>query len=105
MLGMLNIILILVFILVAFLLLRVEHMGRKVKIIALVLIGLMLYFSVVSLFTAESTDLTSPKGVINAVYVYFGWLGETMVNLWDVGVETTGNVIEATKFNKTEERR
>ncbi len=90
-----------IFVLIAFLVLRVEHIGRKVKIVAFILIGLLLYFSIMNLLTADSIDLTSPKGVVNAVYLYFGWLGKTASALWDVGKETVNMVGDVINFNAT----
>tara|TARA_Y100000310_G_C20434317_1_gene692986 strand:- start:303 stop:614 length:312 start_codon:yes stop_codon:yes gene_type:complete len=101
MLSLLNIIVLLIFILIAFLVLRVEHIGRKVKIVALVLIGLLLYFSIMNILTSDSINLTSPRGVVNAVYVYFGWLGKTASSLWDVGKETVNMVGDVINFNVT----
>ncbi|MAH51708.1 hypothetical protein CMI37_38180 [Candidatus Pacearchaeota archaeon] len=102
MLSFLNILILLIFILIAFLVLRVEHGGRKVKIVALILIGLLLYFSIANLFTSEKVDLTSPRGIIKAVYIYFGWLGQTASTLWDIGAGTFRTVGNAINFNVTE---
>tara|TARA_Y100000310_G_C20651820_1_gene799852 strand:- start:1693 stop:2004 length:312 start_codon:yes stop_codon:yes gene_type:complete len=101
MLSFLNIIFLAIFVLLAFLVLRVEHLGRKVKIVAIILIGLLIYFSIASIFSSESIDLTSPRGVVNAVYVYIGWIGKTANNLWDVGKDTVNMVGNAIKFNAT----
>jgi len=76
-------------------------MGRKVKVVLIVIIGAMLYFSVVGLFSSEEIDLTSPRGIIRAIYVYFGWLGEAAGNLWNVGKDTVVGVGNAIKMNST----
>ena len=101
MLSLINIIILLIFLLIAFLVLRVEHIGRKVKIVAFILIGLLLYFSIMNILTTESIDLKSPRGVVNAVYLYFGWLGKTASSLWDVGKETSHMVGDVVNFNVT----
>ena len=82
-------------------LVKMEHHARKVKVIVIVLIGLFLYFSIVGLFSSERVDLTSPRGIVNAVYVYFGWIGNTIANLWDVGSDTVKTVGNAIKLNNT----
>jgi multisubunit Na+/H+ antiporter MnhC subunit len=82
-------------------LIKMEHHARKVKVIFIVLVGLLLYFSIVSIFSSEKVDLTSPKGVVNAVYVYFGWIGTTIGNLWDIGADTAHTVGNAIKINNT----
>ena len=90
-----------ILIVLAFMLFRVEHMGRKVKIVSFIIIGLLLYFSIMSLFSSQEVDLKSPRGIVQAVYVYFGWLGQTAGNLWDVGKGTVTAVGNAIKLNVT----
>lgn len=87
--------------------LKLEHHSRKFKIVIIVIVGALIYFSMMSIFTSERVDLTSPRGVVNAVYVYFGWIGRTASNLWDVGADTVGMVGNAIKFdnNETEQPR
>ena len=82
--------------------LKMEHHSRKFKIILIVIIGALIYFSMMNIFTSERVSLTSPRGVVNAVYVYFGWIGQTASNLWDVGADTVGMVGNAIKFNNNE---
>ena len=81
--------------------LNLEHHGRKLKWIALIIIGVLLYFSIANIFTSEDVDLSSPKGIINAVYVYVGWIGETSAKLWDIGKDTTVAVGNAIKLNQS----
>ena len=95
-------IIILTFIVIGLLVLKAEHQTRKVRIIALVIIGFLLYFSIVSLFTSQDVDITSPRGIVRATYLYFGWIGQSASNLWDIGVDTAHLVGNAIKFNNTE---
>ncbi|MBU3924158.1 MAG: hypothetical protein KJ592_04525 [Nanoarchaeota archaeon] len=95
-------IIIVIFILVGASYIKMEHHSRKIAIVLMVIIGALIYFSFVGLFTSKQVDLTSPRGVINAVYIYFGWIGQTATNLWDIGVETTHTVGNAIKINNTE---
>jgi|TARA_B100002003_G_C13863976_1_gene422793 hypothetical protein len=85
-------------------LLQMEHHARKVKIIIVTLIGLLLYFSILGIFSSEDTDFTSPKSIINGVYLYMGWMGETASSLWNIGGDTVSLVGNAIKVNETEER-
>ena len=84
---------------------KMEHHGRKVKLIVLVLICAMIYLSIVGLLSSNRVDLTSPSGIVNGAYLYVGWIGETAVKLWDVGAESVGLVGNAVRFNKTEEEQ
>ena len=93
------------FVLIGFWFIKAEHHTRKVKIVVIVLIGLLLYFSMMSIFTSEEVSLTSPRGVVNAVYVYFGWIGQTTSALWDIGTDTVHLVGNAIKINNTETDR
>jgi len=81
--------------------LKMEHHSRKMKVIVIVIIGALIYFSMMSIFTSEQVELTSPRGVVNAVYIYFGWVGQTASNLWDVGADTVGLVGNAVKVNNS----
>jgi len=81
---------------------KMEHHAKKVKIIVVVLICALIYFSIVNIFSSEKVDLTSPKGIINGVYVYFGWIGTTIGNLWEIGGDTVHTVGNAIKLNNTE---
>ena len=95
-------VIVVIFLLLGFIFLRAEHWGRKIKLLAIVLLCLLLYFSIMGMFTSEKIDLTSPRGIANAVYVYFGWIGRTATNLWDVGKDTVSMVGNAIRFNETE---
>jgi hypothetical protein len=86
-------------------LIKMEHHSRKVKLVIIVLIGALIYFSVVGLFSSDRVDLTSPSGIMNAAYVYVGWIGETSVKLWDVGKNSVKMVGNAVRFNQTEEQQ
>ena len=91
-----------VLILLALVLLNFEHHTRKIKIAIMVLLALLIYFSVVGVLNSDNVSLDSPKGVVGAVYYYFGWLGETFSNLWEIGGDTATAVGHVVKFNQTE---
>jgi hypothetical protein len=100
------IIIVLVFIGLWFL--KLEHHSRKFKIVIIVLVVALIYFSMMSIFTSERVDLTSPRGVVNAVYIYFGWIGQTASNLWDIGADTVslvGNAVKVNNSNTSQPRR
>ena len=94
-----------VFILIGLWALKMEHHTRKVKIGVIALVALLIYFSMVGIFTSEKVSLTSPRGIVNAVYIYFGWMGQTAGDLWDIGTDTVTLVGNAIKINNTEEHR
>jgi hypothetical protein len=96
-----QIIIIAVFILISLMILKAEHQTRRIRIIAVIIIGFLLYFSIASLFTSEQVDITSPRGIIKATYLYFGWIGRSVSNLWDIGTDTVHLVGNAVKFNNT----
>ena len=92
-----------VFILVGFWYLKMEHHTRKAKVIAIVIIVALLYFSMMGIFSSEKVNMTSPRGIINGVYVYFGWMGQTVSNLWDIGADTVRTVGNAIKIGDSDE--
>jgi hypothetical protein len=99
----LYIVVVLIFVILAFMLLKLDHHTRKIKLVVLLVLAVLLYFSITGVFSSKSVDLGSPKGIVNGIYVYFGWLGHTVVNLWDIGVDTVRTVGNAVKVNSTEE--
>lgn len=92
-----------VFILVGLWYLKMEHHTQKVKIAVLIIIGVIAYFSMISIFSSDKVDLTSPRGIVNSVYIYFGWIGQTFSNLWDIGTDTVSLVGNAIRVNSSEE--
>jgi len=100
----LQILIIVIFIIIGLMVVKADHQSRKVKIIVMIIIGFLIYFSVVNIFTSDQIDLKSPRGIVQATYVYFGWIGQSAANLWDVGVDTVHLVGNAIKFNNTEEQ-
>jgi hypothetical protein len=92
-----------VFVLLGLWYLKMEHHTRKAKAIIIVLVCALLYFSMMNVFSSEKVDLTSPKGMVNGVYVYFGWMGQTISNLWDVGADTVHTVGNAIRINDNSE--
>lgn len=98
-----EIIVILILIFLGLTILKMEHHTRRVKLVILIIISFLIYTSIVSIFSSKKFDLSSPRGIVSAIYVYVGWLGQTAVNLWDVGTKTVHMVGNAIKFdnNKT----
>ncbi len=89
--------------LIILMIIEMEHRARKVKIIAMILVGLLLYFSISGLFASSKVDLKSPRGIIDGVYLYVGWIGHTTSSLWDIGTNTVSLVGNAIKMNNTEQ--
>jgi len=92
-----------VFILIGFWYLKMEHHTRKAKAIFIVIIVALLYFSMMGIFSSEEVNMTSPRGIVSGMYVYFGWVGQTMGNLWDIGVDTVRTVGNSIKINDNSE--
>lgn len=78
--------------------LKMEHHTRKIKIIAIALIALLFYVSATGMFNSNNVDITSPRGIVSGIYLYVGWLGESASSIWDIGIETTGRVIDAVRI-------
>jgi len=94
------IILIIVFIGLAFL--KIDHHTRVIKIFIVLALLLLIAFSMYNLFRVKEIDLSSPKDVVNTVYLYFGWLGNTLTQLWDVGKDTVTTVGNVIKINQSD---
>ncbi len=91
-----------VFILVGLWYVKMGHHAHKIKIVILVVIGALIYFSMIGIFSSEKVDLTSPRGIVNSVYIYFGWMGQTASSLWDIGSDTVNLVGNAVRVNNSE---
>ncbi len=92
-----------IFVFVGLLYIRLEHGMSKIKILIIIIVGFIFYFTIVNHFTSDQVDLTSPRGIVNGVYLYVGWVGSTASNLWNVGTDTVHSVGNAVKINNTEE--
>lgn len=82
---------------------KMEHHTQKIKIIIIIVVGFVLYFSIMGIFSSGEVSLDSPRGIVNAVYVYFGWMGETSAQLWDIGKDTVHLVGNAIKMEDSED--
>lgn len=103
MIGLMQFAIIGVLIIIVLAFLKFEHHGRKIKVILGIILIAILYLSLAGIFNSGQVDVTSPKGIVQAAYLYVGWLGETATSLWDIGKETVGMVGNAIKINNTQE--
>lgn len=82
-----------------------EHHLRKVKLAVILLVLLLIYFSIAIWSNSEAVDFSTPGGIMNAVYVYFGWVGETSAKLFGIGKDTVVAVGNVIKVNQTEDKK
>lgn len=88
------------------LLIKAEHSGRKIKLAFILIILLIIYFSVVGWFASDNVDLSSPKGVVNSFYLYFGWVGGKAVDIFQIGKSTGQAIFEVIKGdNSTSQKK
>lgn len=81
---------------------NLKHHAKALKIISVITILLLLYFSISYVFNAQNVDLSSPKEVIGGVYYYVGWIGSSLSQVFNSrgSAVAVGNVI---KGNQTSE--
>ena len=87
-----------------------EHKLKAVKAVALILILLIIGSSVYTWIRNDTNDLNSPKGVVNSIYMYTGWMGEIGIKLVSTLTESfnaVGNVVKGneTRQNPSDGRR
>ena len=87
--------------LIAFFYMKMEHQARLVKVAVLSIIVILLISSMFVMFNSGEVDLSSPSGVMSGIYLYIGWIGEFVFDLWDIGSETTGKVIDAINISNS----
>ena len=105
MISLITLIIIGVFIALALAYFKFEHHGRKVKAIIIIFICALIYFSITGVLSSDQVDLTSPKGIIQGVYIYTGWMGQTISSLWNIGTDTVTTVGNAIKLNDTKKEK
>lgn len=98
-------IILIVFALFLILVIKSEHHLRKIKLAIILIALILIYFSVVTWFNSDQIDLSSPGGIVNAVYVYFGWVGETGNKIFGIGKDTFNAVGDVIKTNQTEKKK
>jgi uncharacterized membrane protein (DUF373 family) len=87
---MLNWIIIIGLILLAFAFLRVKHLKHKVTAVLLILLILFLYTSFSSVISEKGINLKSSAGIESALRIYFNWLGHAFSNFKSL----TGNAVK-----------
>lgn len=90
-----------ILVMVGFSFIKLDGHITKIKVLVLLGLGAILYFSIVSMLSSGRLDTNSPKSIVNSVYSYFGWLGDTAVKLFNIGKDTTVLVGNAVKYNVT----
>jgi hypothetical protein len=90
--------------LILLVLVKVEHAGKRVKLILLILIGAFLFFSMSSVLEKNSLEIDSVKNFGKAVSVYFSWLGNAAHQVWGIGNSIKDGIQDAVKSNQTKEQ-
>lgn len=99
------ILVILVVFLILFIFLKVEHAGKRVKFIFLILFIAFLYFSVTSVLHSTQVKLNSVEGVTKVTTMYFSWLTNAATNVWHAAGDSVKTVGNAIKMNSTSTRK
>jgi hypothetical protein len=82
---------------------KFEHHLRLLRVALLAIVIIFIYLSMSSVISSESVDISSPKGVASAIYVYIGWLGETTTELFQIGKDAGSLAGNAIKVDNPEE--
>lgn len=82
---------------------KVEHGGKKLKLILLLLFVAFIYFSASSVLNKNGLEIDSFAGFGKAVSLYFSWLGNVGSNLWHAGGDIRHAVGNAVKTNSSED--
>lgn len=105
MLSITTILVLVTFIVIAFFVIHLEHMGKRIKVLIIIALLLGLYFSVSNMVKSGSVDFSSPKGIVNSIYTYFGYLAGIGKSVWDVGSNAVTGVGNAIKIDRNETER
>ena len=90
-------------IIIALIWLEVEKKFKWIKILLLVLLIAILYFSFIGVSKSKEMDFSSPRGVYMAVTSYVSWIGNTGKDVFNIGKDTVTLVGNAIKENHSSE--
>lgn len=94
-----NVIIILILVLIALKLIRFEHHLKAVRLVLLLVLGVLIYFSMLSFVNSGQFDYSSPKGVFNSIKSYLYWFKDTLVNIWNAGKDSVRTIGYAIRGN------
>lgn len=95
------IVLVIVAMLIITMFIHLEHKLKAIKAIVLILILLIIGSSVYTWVKNDTNDLSSPKGIVNSIYMYVGWLGSTGAAIVDSTKDSFTIVGNAINGNST----
>jgi len=87
---------------------KLEHDFKAIKAVVIIAILLIIGGSIFGWYKTNETDFSTPAGAIHSVYIYFAWVGQAGLNLFDFSkgaVSTVGNVIKTNQTAKTNDGR
>jgi hypothetical protein len=87
---------------------NLEHQMKRLKIVIGIIILLIVIASLFGWYKTNQVDFSTPAAAINSVYVYFSWVGQAGLKLFDfskVTVNTVGNVIRSNQTTTNDGRR
>lgn len=80
---------------------KLEHDFKAIKAIVLIVILLLIGGSIYAWTKSDKNDLSSPKGIVNSVYLYCVWVGDTSMKLFATLSDSFRTVGNAIKGNET----
>ena len=90
-----------VFVVLFFMFAKLGHTERRIRFLVILVIGLLIYFSMVGFLNQGSFDFSSPQTIIGSLGSYFSWLSSIFVDLWAIGGETVTTVGNVIRMNST----
>jgi multidrug transporter EmrE-like cation transporter len=90
-----------VFIIIIMVFLKFEHFKKNWYTAILIVILIIAYLSITAMLETGKMDFTSTGAAVNSFAVYFGWLGETTINLMGIGKDTIKTVGNVVRINNT----
>jgi glucan phosphoethanolaminetransferase (alkaline phosphatase superfamily) len=90
-------------IIIALIWLEVEKKFKWVKIVLLLALVAILYFSFLGASKTQEFDYSSPRGIYMAVYSYVNWVGSTAKDVFAIGKDTVLLVGDVIKENHSSE--
>jgi len=70
-----------------------EHHTKKLKVGIAIIFGTLLLLAVMGFYNSGQTDFSSVKSAFQTFFLFFTWMWDSSLEIWDAGVEFTGKVI------------
>jgi glucan phosphoethanolaminetransferase (alkaline phosphatase superfamily) len=82
-----------ILIVIGLIFIQFEHHTKKLKVMIVISILMLIFFSVIGFYNSGQSDFSSIKSSIDTTFFFLSWIWQSSLEIWDAGVEFTGKVV------------